>query len=409
MTARRPSRPGAKRVLHVLAAYDPKEAQGRCVQTITAAVGVDHYLACARLLAGGEEFVDVVETGASLTDFGWRDRERLAAAVRAVRPDVVHFHGGPLGAATLATGWTGGVPTVASVYAWTTVGRHSFGHGVSLRHLRTTPVLATRTIGNTIAPRGALGAALRRAGVRVALTPDPAVREALAHQAIPVGLFEGITPPRRFGPRTPVPGHFLFAGRAELTRGPDLLADAVQLLRARNVAVSARFCFLSTPDERMVATTTEADGCTVTVGGADLDAEMAGATAVVLPFRFDEATLAPTLVATEALALGVPVVGGDVRCLRSAVTDGETGLLVPPGDVGALARAIERLVDDPAYARWLGANGAMDIAARWARANVGDLARWAYRLATTPEPRLDTRPDARSTEPRGTPEPQEVA
>ncbi|MFN8053154.1 MAG: hypothetical protein U0Q22_17045 [Acidimicrobiales bacterium] len=235
MTARRPSRPGAKRVLHVLAAYDPKEAQGRCVQTITGTVGVDHYLACARLLAGGEEFVDVVETGASPIDFGWRDRERLAAAVRAVRPDVVHFHGGPLGAATLATGWTGGVPTVASVYAWTTVGRHSFGHGVSLRHLRTTPVLATRTIGNTIAP-GACWE--RRCGGRGAgrSRPTRPCAEALAHQAIPVGLFEGITPPRRFGPRTPVPGHFLFAGRAELTRGPDLLADAVQLLRARGTS-----------------------------------------------------------------------------------------------------------------------------------------------------------------------------
>jgi glycosyltransferase involved in cell wall biosynthesis len=39
---------------------------------------------------------------------------------------------------------------------------------------------------------------------------------------------------------------------------------------------------------------------------------------------------------------------------REVVTDGEDGLLVPPRDADALARAIAQLLDSPALARRLG-------------------------------------------------------
>lgn len=48
----------------------------------------------------------------------------------------------------------------------------------------------------------------------------------------------------------------------------------------------------------------------------------------------------------EAGACGTPTVASDSPGLREAVLDGETGLLVPHGDVGALAAAIRRLVTD---------------------------------------------------------------
>ncbi|MBK5970235.1 Putative glycosyltransferase EpsD [Thiorhodovibrio litoralis] len=48
----------------------------------------------------------------------------------------------------------------------------------------------------------------------------------------------------------------------------------------------------------------------------------------------------------QAAAAGVPVVASRVGGIPEAVRDGETGLLVPPGDVAALAAAIARLLGD---------------------------------------------------------------
>jgi len=50
----------------------------------------------------------------------------------------------------------------------------------------------------------------------------------------------------------------------------------------------------------------------------------------------------------EALALGLPVVATDVGGIREIVTDGEEGLLVPPGAPEQLAGALLRVVDDGA-------------------------------------------------------------
>lgn len=49
----------------------------------------------------------------------------------------------------------------------------------------------------------------------------------------------------------------------------------------------------------------------------------------------------------EAMAAARPVVATDIGGNAETVADGETGLIVPPGDAGALAEAIERLLGDP--------------------------------------------------------------
>ena len=61
------------------------------------------------------------------------------------------------------------------------------------------------------------------------------------------------------------------------------------------------------------------------------------------------------VVAREAMAFGRPVVATAVGGLVDAVEDGETGLLVPPGDPDALRDAIARLLGDRELSRRLGA------------------------------------------------------
>lgn len=63
-------------------------------------------------------------------------------------------------------------------------------------------------------------------------------------------------------------------------------------------------------------------------------------------------------VVLEAMAVGRPVVATAVGGTPEAVDDGRTGLLVPPGDVAALATAVVRLLGDPAEAQRMGARGA---------------------------------------------------
>ncbi|QYG92254.1 glycosyltransferase family 4 protein [Iamia sp. SCSIO 61187] len=56
------------------------------------------------------------------------------------------------------------------------------------------------------------------------------------------------------------------------------------------------------------------------------------------------------VVVLEAMAVGVPVVASRLSGIPEAVEDEVTGLLVPPGDPGAVAAAIGRVLDDPVAA-----------------------------------------------------------
>lgn len=58
----------------------------------------------------------------------------------------------------------------------------------------------------------------------------------------------------------------------------------------------------------------------------------------------------------EAFAVGTPVVATRLAGIAEAVTDGLNGVLVEPGDIVAMADAIEALISDPR--RWMALSGA---------------------------------------------------
>ena len=63
------------------------------------------------------------------------------------------------------------------------------------------------------------------------------------------------------------------------------------------------------------------------------------------------------IVNLEAMACETAVVASAVGGIPEVVVDGETGLLVPPGDVAALAAALGRLVREPELRRRMGDAG----------------------------------------------------
>jgi glycosyltransferase involved in cell wall biosynthesis len=65
------------------------------------------------------------------------------------------------------------------------------------------------------------------------------------------------------------------------------------------------------------------------------------------------------------LASGIPVIGTDIKGISSVVTDGETGLLVPPDDVATLAERICWLLDHQEEARRIGAAGRAEALRRY--------------------------------------------
>ena len=59
----------------------------------------------------------------------------------------------------------------------------------------------------------------------------------------------------------------------------------------------------------------------------------------------------------QALACGVPVVTGDTPAAGELLVDGESAQLVPPGDAQALASAVRRFAEDPAFAERIAGGG----------------------------------------------------
>ncbi|MGF1664172.1 MAG: glycosyltransferase family 4 protein [Kineosporiaceae bacterium] len=135
-------------------------------------------------------------------------------------------------------------------------------------------------------------------------------------------------------------------GSVEARKGTDLWAAAARRVRADRPGMPLRFVWVGG----------DADPALV---GAPAPGEFLGPRPNPYPVmrRFDIATLPSRddpfpLVVLEAMLLGVPVVAFAVGGVPEQV--GDTGVLVPPGDVEAFAAAVRDLADDPGRRAELG-------------------------------------------------------
>jgi len=144
-------------------------------------------------------------------------------------------------------------------------------------------------------------------------------------------------------------GHTVtFVGYDFARKGGRILLEAMPLLR-RRVPRARLVVAGATPPER----TPERVVFLGPMEPGELPGLFAQSTVFALPTLQEPFGLA----FLDAMACALPCVGTRIEAVPEIVRDGETGLLVPPGDPVALAAALERLLLDPTRARAMGARG----------------------------------------------------
>lgn len=176
-----------------------------------------------------------------------------------------------------------------------------------------------------------------------------------------VGAGPNVAPVAPLAPRAAPDPAILFVGRSFAPKGGPDLVLAFREVRRRHPRAALWIVSQDRPPSLPEGAVFHGP-----LGPDALSALLARASLFALPTRRE----AFGLVFLEAMAFGLPVVATAVEAVPEIVVQGETGLLVPPGDPAALAEACAALLGDPARARRMGEAGRARVALRfgWDRA-----------------------------------------
>jgi glycosyltransferase involved in cell wall biosynthesis len=276
---------------------------------------------------------------------------RVAREIRRFRPDAVLAQGGQETALTLVGRRLARVPTrvVADVHG--DPGSATRLYGSPLRR-------ALSPLADLLARRG-----LRRAdGVRtISDYTSSVVRSAGAEPTATFAAFMDLEPflaePPAPLPERPVA---LFVGVLERYKAIDVIAEAWRLAAPRvpdaTLHMVGRGTLRDVP-ARLVAELPEQTRWTESLPTEQVVRALDAATVLVLPSRSEGLGR----VVVEAFCRGRGVVASRVGGIPDLVADGETGVLVPPGDASALADALVQVLTDRVLAERMGAIGRIAV------------------------------------------------
>lgn len=324
--------------------------------------------------AGGDAPEDVVAAGSSirvpfnasvapisLAPFATR---RALDALRRFQPDVTHVHEPAVPLVSLAVTLRGPQPIVGTFHAW-----------------------SDRDAAYRLA-RPLARAAAGRLAARVAVS-RPAVDYHSRALGVPAGTFRVIpngVDVARFRSGRPIPElvkdgapTLLFVGRLEARKGLEQLVRA--FVRLKRQRPTLRLLVVGDGPERarcqqLLTARLRAD--VLFLGQVDEEDKPrfhASADLFVAPNLGGESF---GMVLLEAMAAGLPVVASDIPGFRSVIRDGVEGRLVPPGNVAALAEAVDTLLANAALREALGEQATATVE-RYDWSVVADELRGLYR------------------------------
>ncbi len=293
----------------------------------------------------------------------WPAFRQALAVYRREKPDLVHHHTikpSIYGSAAAARSEVGGIVNSITGRGYVFLGRE---------------------------PKARLLRAAVRAMYRHAFRPDNlrAIFENqmdrdyfIRHGLIPQGrtaLVESVgVDPERFHPSPEPAGKpvVLMAARMLWDKGAGVLVEAARRLGAPE---KVRVLLAGQPDPGNPNTVPlpqleawQREGVVEWLGfQPDVPALLAGCHIFTLPTMYGEGIPVALL---EAAASGRPVVTTDIPGPRDFVQDGVTGILVPPDDPEALARALESLLHDPDRRGRMGAAGRQRVLERFTQQEV---------------------------------------
>lgn len=271
-------------------------------------------------------------------------------------PDVAHAHFWMSGLATVQAARAVGVPVAQTFHALGTVKQRHQGAGdtspadrIDLeRQLAWQVDRIIATCSDEVAELGAMGAPVHRARV------------------VPCGVDTALFHPGNGGDTAAEGGstargcRLLVVGRLVPRKGCDTVIRALAEIPDAELAIAGG------PDESRIQDDPEAQRLLEIAreaGVADRVRLLGGIAHEDMPqhYRWADVVLSTPwyepfgITPLEAAACGRPLVGHAVGGLLDSVIDGQTGRLVAPGDLGALAGVVRELLADPAGRATMGA------------------------------------------------------